>query len=118
MFLQAFQANLLFTETFLKGRLNRSIKATFLTSIPKYKGADEVTGCIPISVMGKLYKIIFKVLENKIKKVVKQMILPFRDYIWKINTGYYPSKQMNSLIEGNGRKGLQGWSVKLITERL
>lgn len=77
-----------------------------------------MTGCIPVSVTGKFYKIIFKVLENKIEKVVKQMILPFRAYIRKINTRYYPSKQMNSLIERNGRKGLQGWSVKLITERL
>ena len=56
----------LFGEFYEQGLCERSLNATFMVLIPK-KGRAKVR---PISLMGSLYKLLEKVLAQRLKKVV------------------------------------------------
>lgn len=56
----------LFGEFYEQGLCERSLNATFMVLIPK-KGGAKVR---PISLMGSLYKLLEKVLAQRLKKVV------------------------------------------------
>ena len=57
---------------------------TFLVFIPKKQTVEEFKDLRPISLMGGLYKILTKVLANRIKKVMDKVI----------------SKSQNAFVEG------------------
>ena len=46
----------------------RSLNTTFLVMIPK-KGVEDFQGFRPISLVGSLYKLVAKVLANRLKRV-------------------------------------------------
>ena len=52
----------------------RSHNATFLVFIPKKEGASDVQDFRPISLVGSLYKIIAKVLANRLKRVMGKLV--------------------------------------------
>ena len=52
----------------------KSLNATFLALIPKKNDAVDVKDFRPISLVGGLYKIIAKVLANRMRKVVHGLI--------------------------------------------
>ena len=56
-------------------RFVRSLNATFLVLIPK-KCADDLRDFRPISLVGGLYKLLAKVLTNRLKKVVNRVVSP------------------------------------------
>ena len=56
-------------NTFLK-----SLNATFLVLIPKKGGAEELGDFRPISLLGGLYKLLAKVLANRIKNMIGRVI--------------------------------------------
>ena len=58
------------------GRFVRSLNAMFLVSIPKKGGVDDLRDIRPISLVGGLYKLLAKVLANRLKKVVNKVVSP------------------------------------------
>ena len=65
-----------FKEFHEQGKFVRSINATFLVLIPKKQNVANIKDLRPISLVGGLYKILAKVLANRIKRVLSKVISP------------------------------------------
>ncbi|WMV13963.1 hypothetical protein MTR67_007348 [Solanum verrucosum] len=52
----------------------KSFNATFIALIPKKKGAKELRDFRPISLIGSIYKLISKVLAERLKRVVDKLV--------------------------------------------
>ena len=65
-----------FKEFHEQGKFVRSINATFLVLIPKKQNVEDLKDLRPISLVGGLYKILAKVLANRIKRVLGKVISP------------------------------------------
>ena len=64
-----------FKEFFERGTFVKSLNSTFLVLIPKKGGAEDLKDFMPISLVGSLYKILTKVLTNRLKKVMGDLVL-------------------------------------------
>ena len=62
-----------------RGRFVKSLNATFLVLVPKKGGAEDLKDFRPISLVGSLYKLLVKVLANRIKKVMGKVISEFQN---------------------------------------
>ncbi|CAJ2644765.1 unnamed protein product [Trifolium pratense] len=56
------------------GRLSKGINATFITLIPKTDSPQRLNDFRPISLVGSLYKILAKVLANRLRQVIGSVI--------------------------------------------
>ncbi|RVW65755.1 LINE-1 retrotransposable element ORF2 protein [Vitis vinifera] len=63
-----------FKEFYERGKFVRSLNTTFLVLIPKKCGAEDLSDFRPISLVGGLYKLLAKVLANRLKKVVGKVV--------------------------------------------
>ena len=63
-----------FREFHERGRFVKSLNATFLVLVPKKGGVEDLKDFRPISLVGSLYKLLAKVLANRIKKVMGKVI--------------------------------------------
>ena len=63
-----------FEELHSQNAVFRSLNATFLVLIPRKEGASDVQDFRPISLVGSLYKIITKVLANRLKRVMGKVV--------------------------------------------
>ncbi|RVX18473.1 putative ribonuclease H protein [Vitis vinifera] len=63
-----------FREFHERGRFVKSLNATFLVLVPKKGGAEDLKDFRPISLVGSLYKLLAKVLANRLKKVMGKVI--------------------------------------------
>jgi hypothetical protein len=63
-----------FEEFYTRGKFVKCINSTFISLIPKIQGATEVKDFRPISLVGGVYKIISKVLANRMRKVMDKII--------------------------------------------
>ena len=52
----------------------RSLNNTFMVLIPKKSGAEDLGAFRPISLLGGLYKLLAKVLANRLKKVIGKVV--------------------------------------------
>ena len=50
------------------------VNMTWVTLIPKFEGALGIADNRPISMVGSLYKVISKILANKLKKVTSKLV--------------------------------------------
>ncbi|KAF5442537.1 hypothetical protein F2P56_035184 [Juglans regia] len=63
-----------FQEFLGSGRFEKSLNATLLVLIPKKPGVEEVKDFRPISLVSGMYKILSKVLANRLSKVMERLI--------------------------------------------
>jgi hypothetical protein len=63
-----------FSEFYDRGEFVKSINSTFITLIPKVYGAKDIKDFRPISLVGGMYKIIAKVLANRLRRVMDKVI--------------------------------------------
>jgi hypothetical protein len=62
------------TEFHRNGKLSRGINSTFIALIPKVASPQKLNDFRPISLVGSLYKILAKVLANRLRLVVGNVI--------------------------------------------
>jgi len=55
-------------------KFEKSLNATFIALIPKKVGASELKDFRPISLIGGIYKIVAKILAERLKKVVNNLV--------------------------------------------
>nr|XP_025884751.1 uncharacterized protein LOC112940690 [Solanum lycopersicum] len=58
----------------MEGVFKKSINATFVALIPKKLGAEELNDFRPISLVAGVYKIIAKLLAERLKKVMHKLV--------------------------------------------
>ena len=63
-----------FAEFQNSSHFERSLNSTFIVLIPKKGGTDNLKDFHPISLVGSLYKILAKILANRLKRVVGNVI--------------------------------------------
>jgi hypothetical protein len=63
-----------FSEFHERGKFVKCINSTFITLIPKRHGAKEIKDFRPISLVSGVYKIIAKVLANRMRRVMDRVI--------------------------------------------
>ncbi|RVW46009.1 LINE-1 reverse transcriptase-like [Vitis vinifera] len=64
----------LFREFYNQRSFANSLNSTFLVLIPKKGGAEDLGDFRPISLLGSLYKLLAKVLANRLKKVLDKVV--------------------------------------------
>ena len=65
-----------FFKEFYEKKFVRSLNATFLVLIPKMGNVEDIKDYKPISLLGGLYKILAKVLANRLRRVLDKVISP------------------------------------------
>ena len=63
-----------FKEFYQNDQFVKSLNATFLVLVPKCRTVEDLKDLRPISLVGSLYKILSKVLANRIKRVMSLII--------------------------------------------
>ena len=63
-----------FEEFYQYSKFEKSFNATFIALIPKKNSAFDIRDFRPISLVGGVYKILAKVLANRLKEVLDQLI--------------------------------------------
>ena len=61
-------------EFYETGRFIRNLNTTFIVMILKKGGAEDLKNFRPISLVGSLYKLLAKVLANRLKRVMGSLI--------------------------------------------
>ena len=61
-------------EFFVNETYTRSLNTTFMVLIPKKGGAEDLRDFRPISLLGSLCKLLAKVLANRLKRVVGEVV--------------------------------------------
>jgi hypothetical protein len=62
------------TEFHRNGKLSKGINSTFIALIPKVDNPQKLNDFRPISLVGSLYKILAKVLANRLRQVVGSVV--------------------------------------------
>jgi hypothetical protein len=63
-----------FYEFHARGLFEKSLNASFISLIPKNPGANSIKDFWPISLVDGIYKIIAKVLADRLKSVLEKVI--------------------------------------------
>ena len=88
-----------------KRRFVRSLNSTFLVLIPKKVGMEDIRDIRLISLVEGLYKLLAKVLANRLKKVVGKVVSSTQNAFVKgrqiLGTALMANEAINSLLKRN-----------------
>ena len=71
------------SKFYKRGRINREMNATFITLIPKVPNPVELHDYRPISLVGCLYKLLAKILANRLKTVLPSSSVLLKGLSWQ-----------------------------------
>ena len=83
----------------------KSLNHTFLVLLPKKGGVEDLGDYRPISLLGGLYKLLAKVLANRLKKVIGKVISPDQNAFIKGRQILDGSLIANEVIDSWKKKG-------------
>ena len=69
----------MFKEFHEQNAFLKSLNNTFLVLLPKKGGTEELRDFKPISLLGGLYKLLAKVLANRIKNVIGRVVSSYQN---------------------------------------
>ena len=72
-----------FKDFFDTCKFVKSLNSTCMVTIPKKEGVEDIKDFRPISLVGSLYKLIAKVIANRLKKVMSRLVNKAQNALWK-----------------------------------
>ena len=92
-----------FKHFFEMGKFVRSLNTTFLVLVPKKGGTDDLCDFRPINLVEGLYKLLAKVLANRLKKVMSKVVSPTQNAFVEgrqiLDAALIANKAINSLLK-------------------
>ena len=107
----------MFKEFYEQNVFLKSLNNTFLVLLPKKGGAEDLGDFRPISLLGGLYKLLAKVLANRLKKVIGRVVSPDQNAFVKGRQILDASLIANEVIDDWQKNGEKGLICKLDIEK-
>ena len=107
----------IFKDFLVFGKFVKSLNSTFIVMVPKKEGADDFKDFRPISLVGSLYKLIAKVLANRLKKVMSRLVNKAQNAFVEGRQILDASLVANEVIDSMTRRKEKGILCKLDIEK-
>ena len=106
-----------FGDLFRLGIFQRSLNATFLVVIPKEGGAEELKDFRLISLVGSLYKLLTKVLTNRLKLAIGEVVSEYQHAFFQDRQILDVVLIANEAVDSRLKDNLFSLLLKLDTEK-